>query len=65
MDRQRAFERVQLWLGLSEFVKMRPSMAGAHKLANVVYNITDGKEVYTTGFVFDVWCELRSEEVTK
>lgn len=58
MDRKRAFERVQLWLAMADCTKKSPSMSVAHKLANLVYNLTNGNEVYSTGFIYDVWCEL-------
>ena len=61
MDRKTAFARVQLWLAISEFIKDCPSISQAHKLANLIYNLSEGSEVYSTGFVYDVWSELRGE----
>ena len=61
MDRKQAFQRVQTWLALTGLLEEKPNYRQASNLANFIWNLTDHEEVYTTGFIFDVWRDLRNE----
>ena len=60
MTRREAEERAQLWLAVSGLLEGKPEYEKAHQLCNVIFNITDGAEVYTTGFMYDVWRILQN-----
>lgn len=62
MDRKQAINRVILWLGIAELTNKRPNYEQASKLSNLIFNITDRKEVYSTGFIFDIWDDLYVKE---
>ena len=62
MDRQQAFQRVQTWLAVYGLLNVRPNYEQANKLSNLIFNITDRKEVYSTGFIFDIWNDLSVKE---
>ena len=61
MDRKQAFQRVQMWLAVSGLLDVKPNFGQASKLANLIWDITNHEEVYSTGFIFDVWEVLRNE----
>ena len=61
MTRKEAETRVEMWLGVSGLTEQKPNYGQAHKLCNLIFNLTDGSEIYTTGFVYDVWRVLRNE----
>lgn len=62
MDRKQATNRVILWLGIAELTNKQPNYGQASMLSNLIFNLTDHKEVYTTCFIFDVWDDLYVKE---
>ena len=62
MTRSEAEARVQLWLVLTEEMNNVPSYETASRLSTFIYNLTDGKEVFSTGFIYDTWKMYRGDQ---
>ena len=61
MDRKQAETRVQMWLVVSDIMMEKPNYEMARRLANLIYNLSDKTEVYTSGFIYDCWCMYKNE----
>ena len=61
MTRKEAEQRVEMWLAVSDLIGHPPNYGQSHKLCNLIFTLSEGKEIYTTGFIFDVWRKLRNE----
>ena len=60
MTRKEAFQRVQLWLGIAGLLDKNPDAGTAHNLCNLIWNLTEEKEAYSTLFVLEVWETLKT-----